>query len=92
MEGWERLRAYLDMCVHRHVDWWLFQKSVDLSGIIHEKNTMIRKLTQKRVLVYVPSDCGKDALLVKHLPRDGLRDGLWRKDCGCIRTATSLSS
>lgn len=48
---------------------------------------MIRKLTQKRVLVYVPSDCGKDTL-----PRDGLRDGLWRKDCGCIRTATSLSS
>lgn len=87
MEGWERMRAYLDMRVHRHVDWWLFQKSVDLIGIIHEKNTMKRKLTQKRVLVCVPSDCGKDTL-----PRDGLRDGLWRKDCGCIRTATSLSS
>lgn len=36
-KGRERMCAYLDMRVHRHVDWWLFQKSVDLSGIKHEK-------------------------------------------------------
>lgn len=29
--------VHISMCVNRHVGWWFFQKSVDLSGVIHEK-------------------------------------------------------
>lgn len=92
MEGWRKnvcifRRVYTDMLIGG------FSRNLLIWVALYMKiNTMIRKLTQKRVLVYVPSDCGKDALLVKHLPSDGLRDGLWRKDYGCIRIATSPSS
>lgn len=57
---------------------------------VYMKKIIIRKPTQKRVLLYVPDGCGKDILLVKHLSGDGLMDGLWRENCRCIIVTPSI--